>query len=156
LVTNSSLLNPTPSLSALIVNKFKMRSDIHSFSLGGMGCSAGLIGADMVGSFLQNTKMHYGLLISTENITHNFYKGEDKSMLLTNTLFRVGCAAVLFTNQKLGAKYEVVDLVRTHIGANDDAYLCINQVTDTQGFVGVSLQKSITTNATKALTKNMN
>lgn len=35
LVVNCSLFCPTPSLSALIVNHFKMRSDIVSYNLGG-------------------------------------------------------------------------------------------------------------------------
>ena len=43
LVVNCSLFNPTPSLSAMIINHFKMRSDIESYNLGGMGCSAGVI-----------------------------------------------------------------------------------------------------------------
>jgi 3-ketoacyl-CoA synthase len=77
-------------------------------------------------------------------------------MLLTNTLFRAGCAAILFTNKKHGTKYEVVDIVRTHIGADDDAHNCVYQKTDAQGKMGISLAKSISANATKALTKNMN
>ena len=40
LVVNCSLFNPTPSLSAMIINKFKMRSNIISYNLSGMGCSS--------------------------------------------------------------------------------------------------------------------
>lgn len=35
LVVNCSLFNPTPSLSAMVVNHFKMRSDILSYNLAG-------------------------------------------------------------------------------------------------------------------------
>ena len=35
LVVNCSLFNPTPSLSAMIINHFKMRSDILSYNLAG-------------------------------------------------------------------------------------------------------------------------
>ena len=38
-VTNSSLFNPTPSLSAMIMNRFKMPSTTINYNLGGMGCS---------------------------------------------------------------------------------------------------------------------
>ncbi len=38
-VVNSSLFNPTPSLSASIMNHFKMSSSTINYSLGGMGCS---------------------------------------------------------------------------------------------------------------------
>ena len=37
LVVNCSLFCPTPSLSAMIVNSFQMRSDVQSYNLGGMG-----------------------------------------------------------------------------------------------------------------------
>ncbi len=42
-ITNSSLFNPTPSLSACIINRFKMRDDTVNYSLGGMGCSGELL-----------------------------------------------------------------------------------------------------------------
>ena len=53
LVTNCSLYCPTPSLSAMIVNHFKMRSNIVSYSLGGMGCSAGVIAIGLAKELLQ-------------------------------------------------------------------------------------------------------
>jgi hypothetical protein len=34
-VVNCSLFNPTPSLSAMLIHHFKMRSDIDSYNLGG-------------------------------------------------------------------------------------------------------------------------
>merc|ERR1719160_2016354 len=43
LIVNCSLFNPTPSLTAMIVNHYKMRSNIVTYNLSGMGCSAGLI-----------------------------------------------------------------------------------------------------------------
>ena len=53
LVVNCSLFCPTPSLSAMIVNKYKMRPDVQSYSLGGMGCSAGLISIKLARDLLQ-------------------------------------------------------------------------------------------------------
>jgi 3-ketoacyl-CoA synthase len=53
LVVNSSLFNPTPSLSAMVVNRYKLRGNILSYSLGGMGCSAGLISIDLAKQLLQ-------------------------------------------------------------------------------------------------------
>ncbi|KAJ6721467.1 3-KETOACYL-COA SYNTHASE [Salix viminalis] len=53
LVVNSSLFNPTPSLSARIVNHYKLRGNILSYNLGGMGCSAGLISVDLAKDLLQ-------------------------------------------------------------------------------------------------------
>lgn len=53
LIVNCSLFNPTPSLSSMIVNKFKMRSDIQSYNLAGMGCSASVIAVDLAREMLQ-------------------------------------------------------------------------------------------------------
>ena len=53
LVVNCSLFNPTPSLSAMIINHFRMRSDILSYNLAGMGCSAGVIAVGLADRILQ-------------------------------------------------------------------------------------------------------
>jgi 3-ketoacyl-CoA synthase len=53
LVVNCSLFNPTPSLSAMVVNRYKLRGNVLSYSLGGMGCSAGLISIDLAKRLLQ-------------------------------------------------------------------------------------------------------
>lgn len=53
LMVNCSLFNPTPSLSAMIVNHYKLRGNILSYNLGGMGCSAGLICIDLAKQLLQ-------------------------------------------------------------------------------------------------------
>ncbi len=46
-VTNCCTFAPTPSFSALLVNRFGMRPGTLTYSLGGMGCSAGLIALDL-------------------------------------------------------------------------------------------------------------
>lgn len=53
LVVNCSLFCPTPSLSAMIVNHYALRGNISSYSLGGMGCSSGLISIDLAKQLLQ-------------------------------------------------------------------------------------------------------
>ena len=53
------------------------------------------------------------------------YTGNVRSMLIPNTLFRMGCAAVLMTNkrsERRRAKYELLHVVRVHLGADDKAY----------------------------------
>ncbi|RYR50861.1 hypothetical protein Ahy_A06g025866 isoform B [Arachis hypogaea] len=72
LVVNCGSFNPTPSLSAMIVNKYKLRGNIRSFNLGGMGCSAGVIAIDLAKDMLQVHRNTYAVVVSTENITQNY------------------------------------------------------------------------------------
>ncbi|XP_040987670.1 3-ketoacyl-CoA synthase 10-like [Juglans microcarpa x Juglans regia] len=53
-VVNCSIFNPTPSLSAMIINHYKMRGNILSYKLGGMGCSARIIAVDLARDMLQD------------------------------------------------------------------------------------------------------
>ncbi|KAG9443441.1 hypothetical protein H6P81_014781 [Aristolochia fimbriata] len=158
LVVNCSLFNPTPSLSAMIVNKYKLRGNILSYNLGGMGCSAGVIAIDLARDMLQVHRGTYAVVVSTENITQNWYFGNKKSMLIPNCLFRVGGAAVLLSNKssdRSRSKYKLVHVVRTHRGADDKAFRCVYQEQDDSGTVGVSLSKDLMAIAGGALKTNI-
>ncbi|KAF3951777.1 hypothetical protein CMV_022609 [Castanea mollissima] len=87
LVVNYSLFNPTPSLSAMIINHYKLRGNIVSYNFGGMGCSAGLISIALAKDLLQVYPNSYALVVSMENITLNWYFGNDRSKLISNCLF---------------------------------------------------------------------
>ncbi|XP_074372901.1 3-ketoacyl-CoA synthase 4-like [Apium graveolens] len=158
LVVNCSLFNPTPSLSAMIVNKYKFRGNVRSFNLGGMGCSAGVIAVDLAKDMLLVHRNTYAVVVSTENITQNWYFGNNKAMLIPNCLFRVGGSAVLLSNKavdKRRAKYKLVHVVRTHCGADDKAFRCVYQEQDDAGKTGVSLSKDLMAIAGGALKTNI-
>ncbi|GAB4843297.1 3-ketoacyl-CoA synthase 11 [Ancistrocladus abbreviatus] len=158
LVVNCSLFNPTPSLSAMIVNHYKLRVNIVSLNLGGMGCSAGLISIDLAKDLLQVHPNSYALVVSTENITLNWYWGNDRSMLLSNCLFRMGGAAILLSSKssdRRRSKYQLIRTVRTHKGANDKSYGCVFQREGTDGKIGVSLSKDLMAVAGEALKTNI-
>ncbi|XP_058104967.1 3-ketoacyl-CoA synthase 1-like [Magnolia sinica] len=158
LIVNCSLFNPTPSLSSMIVNHYKMRSTIKSFNLGGMGCSAGLISIDLAKDLLQANPNSYAVVVSTENITLNWYFGNDRSMLLCNCIFRMGGAAVLLSNMRRDhsrSKYQLVHTVRIHKGADDSSYNCVYQKEDEKGTVGVSLARELMAVAGDALKTNI-
>ena len=53
LVTNCSIYCPTPSLASMLVNKFKLRRDIQSYHLGGMGCGNGVMALGLIKDLLQ-------------------------------------------------------------------------------------------------------
>ncbi|CAN0889413.1 3-ketoacyl-CoA synthase 1 [Linum grandiflorum] len=136
----------------LIVN------DIKSYNLGGMGCSAGLISINLAQDLLKANPNTYAVVLSTENITLNWYFGQDRSMLLPNCIFRMGGAAVLLSNKARDysrAKYQLVHTVRTHKGADERSYNCVYQKEDENGTVGVSLARELMAVAGDALKTNI-
>ncbi|XP_022890179.1 3-ketoacyl-CoA synthase 19 [Olea europaea var. sylvestris] len=158
LVVNVSLLSPVPSLTARIINRYKMKSDIKAFNLSGMGCSASLIAIDLVRQQFKIHKKAFAIVVSTESFGANWYCGKDKSMMLSNCLFRSGGCSMLFTNNpdfKHRALFKLTSLVRTHFGSNDEAYECCIQVEDDQGYPGFRLTKKLTKAAAQAFIINL-
>lgn len=158
LVVNVSMFSPAPSLTSRIVNRYKMREDIKTFNLSGMGCSASLVAVDVVQGLFKSYKDSYALVVSTESMAPNWYCGREKSMMLTNCLFRSGGCSMLFTNKrylKHQAILKLKALVRTHIGSSDDAYNCCIQLEDDNGYLGFRLTKYLTKAAALALTMNL-
>lgn len=158
LIVNCSLFNPTPSLSAMIVNHYKLRGNIKSYNLGGMGCSAGLISIDLAKDLLQVNPNSYALVISMENITLNWYFGNDRSKLVSNCLFRMGGAAVLLSNKssdRRRSKYRLVTAVRTNKASDEKCFSCVTQEEDATGKIGVTLSKDLMAVAGDALKTNI-
>ncbi|EIE23299.1 hypothetical protein COCSUDRAFT_36731 [Coccomyxa subellipsoidea C-169] len=158
LVVNCSVFCPTPSLSAMVVNKFRMRADVITYNLAGMGCSAGIISISLVRELLQVYPGSTALVVSTENISQNVYLGNQRSMSIPCCIFRLGGAAVLLSNRRRDAacaKYELLHVVRTHMGAHDEAYSCVYQQEDDSGIVGMRLDKSLMRVAGMALRENL-
>ncbi|KAL5583606.1 hypothetical protein UlMin_016048 [Ulmus minor] len=158
LVVNCSLFNPTPSLSAMVVNRYKLRGNILSYSLGGMGCSAGIISIDLAKRLLQVQPNTYALVVSTEALSLNWYGGNNRSMLITNCLFRMGGAAVLLTNrssERRRSKYQLSHTIRTHKGADDNSYKCVMLEDDAEGEIGVTLSKDLLNVAGDAIKTNI-
>ena len=82
LIINCSLFVPTPCLSSMVVRHYDMREDVKSFTLGGMGCSAGIISIDLAKHMLHTLPNTNVLVVSMENITLNWYWGNDISKLV--------------------------------------------------------------------------
>ena len=53
----------------MLCNEFKMREDICSYNLSGMGCSAGVIAIDLAKQLIQNRPNSIALVCSTEILT---------------------------------------------------------------------------------------
>lgn len=158
LVINCSLFSPTPSLCALVISKFGMRSDINSFNLSGMGCGASLISVDLAKNLLQRRSFGgKALVVSTEIITPNLYHGNERGFLVQNVLFRCGGAAMVLSNKWIDGQkawYKLLHLVRVQ-GTGDDAYNCVYETEDDVGNRGVTLSRDIVKVAGKTMEKNL-
>jgi 3-ketoacyl-CoA synthase len=163
LVVNCSLFNPTPSLAAMIINNYGMREDIICYNLSGMGCSASPIAVDLASQMLKvsTKKDPLAIVMSMENITQNIYLGRERAMMVANSLFRMGGAAVLLAKHSYAvgarpaASWRLTNLVRVHLASDTNAYTCVFQDVDKENKPGVRLDKTLMKVAAQALTRNM-
>jgi len=158
LVINCSLFSPTPSLCALVVSKFGMRSDVMTYNLSGMGCGASLISIDLAKNLLQRRSGGgRALVVSTEIITPNLYHGNERGFLIQNILFRCGGAAIVLSNKVMDgprAWYKLLHTVRVQ-GASEEAYNAVYETQDSKGERGVRLSKEIVKVAGKCMERNL-
>jgi 3-ketoacyl-CoA synthase len=78
---------------------------------------------DLAKQLLKARPNALALVVSTENLTQNLYLGNDRSMLLQNTLFRCGGAALLLSNRRsdsLRAKFKLLHTLRKQVGRRPD------------------------------------
>ncbi|XP_058756423.1 3-ketoacyl-CoA synthase 19-like [Vicia villosa] len=158
LVVTDSLFSPIPSLTARIINRYKLREDVKVFNLAAMGCSANLVAVDLVQQLFKTHENSIGIIVSAQQIGPHWYSGKDENMLFTNCLFRSGGCSMLFTNKmelKNKAILKLKHVARTHCGADDEAYNCCHQVEDEEGFAGLQLTKCVAKSAAQSLTLNL-
>ncbi|KZV40692.1 3-ketoacyl-CoA synthase 3-like [Dorcoceras hygrometricum] len=158
LVVNVSMLASIPSLASRIINLYKMREDIKVYNITGMGCSASLISINIVQSIFKTQKNLKSLVVTSESLSLGWYKGNNRSMILANCLFRIGGCAMILTNEtslKNQAMLNLKFLVRTHHGAKDESYEACLQREDEKGLVGFHLDKNLPKAATRAFVDNL-
>lgn len=158
LIVNCSGFCPSPSLSSIIINKYSMRSDIKSYTLSGMGCSASAIGIHMAQNLLKTHKNSYAVVLSTEVLSTGWYPGNERSKLALNCLFRMGSAAILLSNKrdaKKSSKYKLFRTLRTLRAFEDKAYLSAFREEDSLGYLGVTLNRDLLQVAGETLRSNV-
>ena len=157
LIINCSLFCPTPSLTSIVARRFGLRPTVRTYNLGGMGCSASVISIDLAKQLLENRRNSTAVVLSTEEITQCMYLGNRRDMLLQNTLFRVGGAAILLSNKLADgfrAKYKLLHTVRVQ-DMGEEAQNAVYQCEDEYGIRGISLSRKITSVAGSALKDNL-
>ncbi|PIN15898.1 Very-long-chain 3-oxoacyl-CoA synthase [Handroanthus impetiginosus] len=145
LIVNCTVFNVAPSLCSIIVNRYKLREDICSYNLSGMGCSAGLLAIGLAKQLLRVHQNACALIVSTENITCGIYSGTDPSKHLTNCLFRIGGSAILLSNKsshRQSSKYELTHAVQTN-------------TEDSEGITGVTINKDLLIAANFAIKQHL-
>ncbi|KAK9747698.1 hypothetical protein RND81_02G009600 [Saponaria officinalis] len=158
LVVNCCIFNPIPSLSSMIINKFKLNDDIKSFNLSGMGCSAGLVAIALAHHLLQVHKNTHAMIVSTEVLTQALYTGNEPNKQPINCLFRVGGSAVLLSNNpsdENGSKYQLIHNVLSNTSSSNTSYKCIHLEEDLLGLRGVKLTKNLLVEAKHAIKANL-
>ncbi|KAK9684855.1 hypothetical protein RND81_10G237200 [Saponaria officinalis] len=158
LIVNCSIFNPIPSLTSMVLNKYKFRDNVKSFNLTGMGCSAGLGAIDLAHHLLKVHKNTYALIVSTEILTQGLYTGNDPNKHGINCVLRVGGAAILLSNKpsdKQSSKYELIHTVHTNTSSRDSSYNCIQLEEDPLGLKGVNVTKDLLVEANNAIIANL-
>ncbi|KAE8704783.1 3-ketoacyl-CoA synthase 19 [Hibiscus syriacus] len=133
LVVNCILFNPTPLLSAMVVNRYKLRGNILSYNLGGMGCSVGLISIDLAKQLLQI----YDWQLDQVGELHS------NSYALVQSFSRISCPIVAVRNINSSTPYAPI------------CYSFVFQREDNTKRIGVSLSKDLMAVAGEALKTNI-
>ncbi|MCO5612857.1 hypothetical protein L7F22_067128 [Adiantum nelumboides] len=116
LVVDCGLFNPTPSLSALLVNHFKMRSNVKAFHFADMGCNAGFISLGLARDLLQvhRATTRYVLAASSE-VIQAVYDGKERPTMVTNCLLYNYCKARYGAEEK-GISSQQIDILVVDCG----------------------------------------
>ncbi|KAI3741910.1 hypothetical protein L1987_59589 [Smallanthus sonchifolius] len=159
LIVNCCIYNPVPSLTSMIVNRYKFRENIITYNLVGMGCTAGLLATGLAKQLLQLCCYYdVHLAVSTESITENCYVGKDRSKIIINYLFRVGGAAILLSNRPSdhnNSKYELLHAIHDNTSSSDRFYNCIRREEDNAGIIGVTINRDLLAAAIATIKPNL-
>ncbi|CAL8470884.1 g10426 [Coccomyxa elongata] len=143
LITATDSYVPVPSMSAMIANRFKMRSDVRTYSLAGHTCTSGIIVVELAQQLLKAAKGKVALLVLHDNCTAGFSRSNLKPCCSSNVLFRLNGAALVLSNRskdRQRAKYELMCTERVLL-TSDAAYNSIKVREDGEGQTGIFLAK---------------
>jgi 3-ketoacyl-CoA synthase len=158
LILNCSVLAPTPAFTDMVINRYKLRADVRSVNLSGMGCSAALVSVGLVRNILRAAAPGTrALIVSTEILSSAYYVGTDRTMLLPNCLFRMGAAAMILSNspEQGHSRFRLGGVVRPITSARDADYRCVYMDEDDMGNTAIRLSRDLPATAGRALKENV-
>lgn len=128
LLTATNMIVPVPSVSAMVANRFGMREDLRSYSLGGQGCASGVLVVGLAQSLLAAApRGAVALVVLHESMTLGLSLSSERGCAASNCLFRMNGAAVVLSSRRRDrgrAKYELLHAERTLL-TGDAAFGCI-------------------------------
>ena len=88
-----------PGLTSYVIEKAKLRPDIFTLDIAGMGCGGAMPAVQACHNYLNSNKDTYALAVSTEICSSALFWGDDPELILSNSIFSDGSAACLLTNR---------------------------------------------------------
>jgi 3-ketoacyl-CoA synthase len=127
-----------------------------------MGCSASLISVDLAARMFRAHRgtLRYALIVSTE-VLPELYDGRDRSMMVTNCLFRCAASALLLSCSRTDRQVSKLQLsrhgiIRVNLAAHDAAHNAVVVCElDDDGIVGAKLHPDLIKVATTAIRINL-
>lgn len=93
-----------PGISTYLIEDLGFSPGIKAFDLVGSGCGGAIPNIQLASQFCQSHPGCMALSLSVEICTATFQIGNDISLLLSNTLFGDGAAAVILSDQTSGVR----------------------------------------------------
>ncbi|KAL0207183.1 hypothetical protein P9112_011811 [Eukaryota sp. TZLM1-RC] len=152
-IVTSSFFSVTPTLAHRIIDHFSLPS--LPISLVGMGCAESLIAVDLARKLLKQRRGRC-LVVSVQPVSSSFYFGSDRSMLIPNSLFRLGCTASLFSNLIKDSRRAKFSLSCVHRSISlGESIKSLELKSDFHGHTGFSLCHDLLDHYLKVIRKNL-
>lgn len=154
LIVNYMAGKTLPSLASRLANKLELRSDVVTYNLGDMGCSAGVISLDLAARLLRGERRaRRALVVSLEPVSNLFEHQPDSGAIVGNTLFGEGCAAVAVSSFREPALWVFVRSARA-LKSDDEGLEAIKLTSGRTGPM-IQLSKEIPSVAGEAIRQNL-
>jgi predicted naringenin-chalcone synthase len=102
-----------PGLSAYVVERAGLRSDVRLADIVGMGCGAALPALEQASNFARANPDSTAAVICTEICSAAMYSNEDPGIIVSNAIFADGSAAILLRSAGLASNGRTLARVRS-------------------------------------------